>query len=805
MALTNKQKRAVIETAKANGYKGDYTSLFKQVESEQVFNTTAPGIPVPELTKEDITFTEPDDHKFNLKSLLVDRTPHRFNDNDNFITKDHSVKPNNKSILRFLNDPEYTPTAEPNMGANGGVKKYDEGGTPHDHPHPTTETETETETTSVETADEIQTRRRPRNPYGAAGSYKRYLESEEYGPSQLNNTLKMQEFLGLEQDGTFGDDSKEKMLSWSNKNLSSLPVYDPNFKTMNIKCSGKQCSEQTTNVLQLLYPQLDRNQLDPDHSWYRRDRILKNGGTDLWSQDVQNINKESRDERSDFTGIPPMDVWNTFQVGDIVSMDSRYYQDDANDDSNQVNDGAEHTGFIIGRDPETGIPLVMHGYGGKMEVDPLNQISLGNDRRGENPTYIISGISRPKAMGDGENNNYTFDKLNFFLEKDDFATHNTFSFNEDYYNNMSEGEREMADQFTNFFNGSTRIEREVANYDNNYEANNTHQVLSENDSLVRLAEASGSSIRAGESRFDNSYPIQKIANITGYSKDEVSKAAMMTWGFYQNETGDANSIRKGKGMEWVKDNMSTKNAAKLKALKKGDITWTPFSNFGGIFSFEINEEDYMYSAQQEPSRGILRIKYNMQTTDADNNTTRVGFWAEQYGISRSDLTSEDDNENTLITGTPGKEGVQSSFAMGTLLTLSYYENIRRKPGYDPETETYKGVPIDYVVATMHKGLNLNSQSGDGNTILKNLQKGNRDYSNVTINNANQLSYTKTQLDPKFLEANNPVEAVIDRKIISENNKPFESSIQFMNRARNADGSIPKPLTLRHTGVYPNKT
>ena len=81
---------------------------------------------------------------------------------------------------------------------------------------------------------------------------------------------------------------------------------------------------------------------------------------------------------------------------------------------------------------------------------------------------------------------------------------------------------------------------------------------------------------------------------------------------------------------------------------------------------------------------------------------------------------------------------------------------------------------------MHKGLNLNSQSGDGNTILQNLQKGNRDYSNVTINNANQLSYTKTQLDPKFLEANNPVEAVIDRKIISENNKPFESSINFIN-------------------------
>ena len=751
MALTNKQKRAVIKTAKANGYKGDYTSLFNQVESEQVFNNTAPGIPVPELTKEDINFATADAYKFNPKSLLVDRTPHRFNDNDNFITRDHSVKPNNKSILRFLNDPEYTPTAEPNMGSDGGVKKYDEGGT-------------------NETAADRAVSLRRRSDY---------LISEDYGPSQLNNTLKMQEFLGLEQDGKFGEGTKNKMFSWSNKNLTSLPVYNPEFRTMNIKCKGSECSEQTTNTLQLLYPQLDRDQLEPDHSWYRRDKILSNGGRDIWSQDTQNINKESRDERSDFTGIPPMEVWNTFQVGDIVSMDSGYSVPRDPNALGQVSDGSEHTGFIIGRHHETGIPLVMHGYEGKMEIDPINELSLGNLDPSRNPTYIISGISRPSALGDGETNNYTFDKLSLFLEKDDFATHNTFSFNEDYLANMNEDEREMADQFTNFFNGSTIIERDGSYTDDGYVANNTHLVLGENDSLVRLAEASSSSMRAGESRFGSSYPIQKISNITGYSKDEVSKAAMMTWGFYQNETGDAKGIRMGKGMEWIKDNMSPKNAARLKALKKGDVTWTP-SLTRGLLSFDINEEDYMYSAQQEPSRGILRIKYNMQTTDADNNTTRVGFWAEQYGIYRSDLTSEDDNENTLITGTPGKEGVQNSFAMGTLLTLSYYENIRRKPGYDPETETYKGVPIDYVVATMHKGLNLNSQSGDGNTILQNLQKGNRDYSNVTINNANQLSYTKTQLDPKFLEANNPVEAVIDRKIISENNKPFESSINFIN-------------------------
>jgi len=782
MALTNKQKRTIIDTAKANGYKGDYTSLFNQAESEQVFNNTAPGIPVPQLTKEDINFAEADDYKFNPKSLLVDRTPHRFNDNDNFITSDHSVKPNNKSILRFLNDPEYTPTAEPNMGADGGVKKYDEGGTPHNHPHPTTDDETETETIPVETADEEQTRRRPRNPYGAAGSYSKYLKSEEYGPSQLNNTLKMQRFLGLEPDGNF-DNTKEKLLSWSNKNLSSLPVYDPSFRTMNIKCSGKECSEQTTNTLQLLYPQLDRDQLDPDHSWYRRDRILKNGGTDLWSQDVENINEDSIDERSDFTGIPPMEVWNTFQVGDIVSMDSRYRSrtpDEIEEDNGQVYDGSEHTGFIIGRDHKTGMPLVMHGYKGKMEIDPLNEISLGNPSSSNNPDYLISGISRPKAVGNAENNNYTFDKLNFFLEKDDFATHNTFAFDEDYLTNMNEKELAVANQFTNFFNGSTRKRKEgIYDEDGRYVENNIHEVLTENDSLTQLALNSSRSMRFGVSKFDNSYPIQKISNITGYSKDEVSKAAMMTWGFYQNESGDAQGIRAGKGMEWIKDNMSPKNAAKLKALKKGDITWTP--KLYNFLDFSINEEKYMYSAEQEPSRGILRIKYNMQTKNGEGKTTRVGSWARSYGIYGSeDLISEDDKENSLITGVAGTEGIQNSFAMGTMLTLSYYENIRRKEEYDPETETYKGVPIDYVVATMHKGLNLNSQAGDGNTILKNLQRGDRGYSNVTINNANKLSYTTTTLDSKYLEENRPVEAILDAKTISTDNYPFKSSMNFIN-------------------------
>jgi hypothetical protein len=1008
MALTNKQKRTIIKTAKDNGYNGDYTSLFNQAESEGVFNNTAPGIPVPQLTKEDINFAEADDYKFNPKSLLVDRTPHRFNDNDNFITSDHSVKPNNKSILRFLNDPDYTPTAEPNMGEDGGFhpnvarvdntrvtkvnpnlkisetpdqtllqkvtnpirKNLAENIYPESYTNPakrlweagikgekhfmyntyydgstglTTTSEygnlrseepsmleridllqmvmgqpqknnliqkskykptkgkdgdiqyyTSPETdkymrrlierkgwdrlneledvvggwaswgggvlgeftidrgedergeyisyydkwdlnpldhlysnkkinklvdkasksvgiTSPEIynriyKDEIEVKRED-------GGIKKYHEGGpnegphpghhadiEYGPSQINNNIQMQTYLDINTDGNFGPNSKKTMFNWSNKNLNSLPVYNPEFKTMDIKCKGQDCSQQTTNVLQLVYPQLNRDQLEPDHSWYRRDKILQNGGRDIWSQDTKGIS------RNKLVGIPPMEVWNTFQVGDIVSMDSGNDDDFPTGPQGQAHDGSEHTGFIIGRHHETGIPLVMHGYMGSMEVDPINELKLGNMREGSNATYLISGITRPSAMGDGETNNYTFDKLNLFLEKPDFATHNYFSFDEDYLEGMNDDEREMANQFTNFFNGSTRrIIEQNQNSQGEWENTWTNEVLTPSDSSVDLAYRSATSLKSGESLFNSSFPIQKISNITGYSRDEVSKAAMMTWGFYQNETGDVDGIRQGKAMEWVKDNMSPTNAARLKALKKGDITWNP-SILGGILNFDINEENYMYDAQQEASRGILRIKYNMQTTDGEGNLTRVGAWVDAYGINSSyDLIAEDASENTLVFGTPGTEGVQNSFAMGTMLTLSYYENIRRKPGYDPETETYKGVPIDYVVATMHKGLNLNSQAGDGNTILQNLQKGDRSYSNFTINAANQLSYTTSELDVEMLKERKLYEAVLDSKVISKDNKPFNSSIQFMNKARNADGSIPKPLTLRHTGVYPNKT
>ena len=1029
MALTNKQKRTIIKTAKDNGYNGDYTSLFNQAESEGVFNNTAPAIPVPQLTKEDINFAEADDYKFNPKSLLVDRTPHRFNDNDNFITSSHSVKPNNKSILRFLNDPDYTPTAEPNMGEHGGfhpnvarvdntrvtkvnpnlkisetpdqtllqkatnpirknlaenlyprsyanpakrlweagikgkkqsmydsrynessglnstdessklrsedpdmkeridllqmvmgqpqknnliqkskykptkgkdgdmqyytspetdkfmrkiieqygwgkageyktlfgggvlgefkvssgedergeyisyydkwdlnpldhiysnkklnnlvdktskavgitspeiynriykdeievkspvlgsnrisieppredggIKKYHEGG-PNEGPHPDHH-EGESEDTRMQREQNernIDAERRTLEADEESTGYSvdRLSTDIKYGPSQINNNIQMQTYLDINTDGDFGPNSKKTMFNWSNKNLNSLPVYNPEFKTMDIKCKGRDCSQQTTNVLQLVYPHLDRDQLEPDDSWYRRDKILQNGGRDIWSQDTKELS------RNKLVGIPPMEVWNTFQIGDIVSMDSSEDSSFPAGPQGQANDGSEHTGFIIGRHHETGIPLVMHGYRGSMEVDPINELKLGNMREGSNATYLISGITRPSAMGDGETNNYTFDKLNLFLEKPDFATHNYFSFDEDYLEGMNDDEREMADQFSNFFNGSTRRNIEQnQNEQGEWEDTWTNEVLTPNDSSTDLADISAQSLKYGENAFNRSHPIQKISNITGYSRDEVSKAAMMTWGFYQNETGDANSIRQGKAMEWVKDNMSSKNAAKLKALKKGDVTWNP-SILGGIFNFDINEEDYMYSAQQEASRGILRIKYNMQTTNLDGDLTRVGAWVDSYGIySSDDLTAEDNSENTLISGTPGTVGVQNSFAMGTMLTLSYYENIRRKPGYDPETETYKGVPIDYVVATMHKGLNLNSQAGDGNTILQNLQKGDRSYSNVTINAANQLSYTTSELDTKMLEEHRLIEAVLDSKVISKDNKPFKSSIDF---------------------------
>ena len=740
MALTNSQRKTIAETAKASGYTGDVTALFRQAELEGIFNKVeekqAPAI---NLTREELL----DNFKLSDKSLLVDKTPHKYTENENFISSNHSVNPNLKSITRFLNDPDYTPTAEPNMGADGGFEKQFN--------------------TNYKEAD---------------GGIKKYTDggANEKKPiitnTRLNTNLEIQKGLNLKtsdltlvMDGEFNSETSDAMLSWSNKNLSGLPIYDPSFITKNIKCKSGGCSEQVTNTLQLLYPHLDRESLDPQHSWFRRDKILKGGGTDVWSQEVVNKDGGAVPYRY-LNSIPPMETWSSFQVGDIVHLNSAgdrhlEYTDDAN---GNINDGTEHTGFIIGRDPKTGMPLIMHGTGGKMEVDPMNDITIGESSQSydgsTSSTYTIGGISRPSSIGDGEKNNYNFDKLSMFLEKPEFKKHNEFSFDEDYLANMDKNDLTMANAFTDFFNGRILESLPI-----------TYEEAMRN--RVRLE---GRSESIGESKFTKDYPIENIANITGYTKDEVSKAAMMTWGFYKNETSDVglgSGAQMGKLKQFIKDSLSTKNAAKLKALTKADVSFSPL----GIFGDWINEDEYIYSAKQEASLGILRIKHDMQVKNAHGDQTRVGDWFSQYGLTKEDLTAEDSSENTLITGIPGGQGVANSFAAGTMLTLSYYEDIRRKPDYDAETETYKGIPIDYVVATMHKGKNLNSQAGDGNTILENLQKGNRGYSNITLNNANKLSYNT--YENSYIDMDDKAQ----REQISTNTKPFTSAINFINEKK----------------------
>ena len=270
-------------------------------------------------------------------------------------------------------------------------------------------------------------------------------------------------------------------------------------------------------------------------------------------------------------------------------------------------------------------------------------------------------------------------------------------------------------------------------------------------------------------------PIQRISQVTGYNEAEVSKAAMMTWGFYQNETADVgfgSGAHVGKIKEYAKDSLSNKNAAKLKALKSGDINWTNL--YQGVFGNWLNDEAHIESAKQEPSRGILRIKYNLNKNLKNGELSRVGQWWEDYGIRTPEqLTAQDDDENTLITGKPGKAGMANSFAASTMLTLNYYENIRRKPGYDPDSNTYKGIPIDYVVATMHKGINLNSMTGNGKTVLENLQAGDRTYANISINAANELNYSTQEF-----KLNQNTDEV--KTTTNQNTNIFNDSIHFMN-------------------------
>ena len=768
MALTNSQKNSILKTARSSGYIGDMTELFTQAESEGIFNTPEETVPTPNITKEDLNWANAEDYKVTPDSLLTDRTAHRFHNNENFITSSHTTDPNPRSIITFLNDPNYTPTAEPNMGADGGMKKYHEGG-PNEGPHPDHH-ESGTEDFTQEELDAVLVPGDEGYVYDEGEEPPtRALEPMDEGEgtritnTRLNTNIELQTGIGLKGgkvDGDWGEGSQAKMVEWSNNNLTNLTDYNSEWSKEDIVCGGSGCSGQTTSMLKQIFPHLSDDDLTADDSWYRRDHILRDGGEDIWSQNTDA-------DWSEMSTIPPMDQWKNFRVGDIVHLNSSGDNNRVKDKvsaytgTTEGNSRSEHTGFIIGRDPETGFPLIMHGAGGQMEVDAIDNITLGNytgrdeDSALSDANYKIDGVSRPKGLKDAKE--YNFNRLNMFLKQDAKDEFVQLGFEEEYLENLNKKDREMANLFQGFMNGNYKVKRD--------EEGAEVQEIDQEEIYRRL--------EYGSQRATN---IQKMSDVTGYTEEEVAKAAMLTWGFYQNETGEVglgSGAQYGKGMEFIKDSLSTKNAAKLKALSKGDITWSP--TFFNPLGFDINEEEYMASAAAEPSTGIMRIKYNMQVRDADNEPTQVGKWFRRFGIrSAEDLTLEDDKENTLITGNPGRAGSANSFAAGTLLTISYYENIRRKKDYDPDTDTYKGIPIDYVVATMHKGLNLNQQAGDGNTILENLKKGNRGYSNTTINAANKLSY---RVSP------NPIEGVpydADKGIIKDDVRPFTSSTSFMN-------------------------
>jgi hypothetical protein len=1006
MALTNSQKLGLVRGAKDNNYKGDYIKLFNEAEKDGAFNkppTLKPLVQDPTISPVPITGSESFD--LDVKSLLIDKTPHRFNQVNSFITSDHSVKPNNKAILRFLSDPAYLPKPDISKMSNGGVKKYPDGGEQHveeneilktnqtvdqwnkqyvqsanykdmltrsggkesdiqhridsvmkfnpekdvtydvNNPHlgqmyndasfdssgrridmgsnfhtgtdkinynpllkkghglsdttlggsnwdgvssheqghligeyglnkkttkalkniakendqfirefsrNATSTKKEQKASYEHAKDPEEMRanltqlrfqlensgfykstegdvnKRPFTmndlkdimiidengefngykpgynnelletvhpndivwmmnniakapiqddlPKGvqraADGGMNKYSHGgpESEHTSTFNYNVNLQNFLKVDPDGDIGPNTSKAILNYSNKNITNLPVYNSEYKKGGIKCKSGSCSEITTNTLQLLYPHLQRDEFNPEDSWYRAHQIISEGGQNIWSQSTNKNTDYSKKIDS-----APIEVWNKLQVGDIVSMDgnSDYYgsyRDKKSKVSNSLvgNTGSSHTGFIIGKDPETGIPLVMHGAGNEMRVSPINNIALSNK-------YKINNISRPKALI-GKGNDYNFKQLSMFLDKPENNIHTELQFSPTYLQSLSKNEAYMADFFTKFLNGNLQKEQVGPNVE--YTPKDTKQLINDKRNFLNNTLLLRDVGVVDENPYvDKKYmsPIDEISNITGYNKDEVIKAAMITYGIYKNETGEigvGSGAHLGRGKEFVKGKLTSLATLSNSALDK-------LSNFSNsTLGTDINPTTIDV---QEASKGILRIKYNMNAKTLEGRPTRVGDWWGDMGINRAgDLVLENDSENSLITGRPGKEGMANSFAAGTMLTLSYYEEIRRKKDYDPETDTYKGVPIDYVVATMHTGKNLNAQAGNGKTILQNLQSGNRDYANAVIESISNLSYTRTEVLAGD-EYKTAIKNKTKTEITETNLTPFKNTVEFINK------------------------
>lgn len=129
-----------------------------------------------------------------------------------------------------------------------------------------------------------------------------------------------------------------------------------------IPCRGEGCSEQATTAAANIFGSSDRNAFQPQDAWYKKAAVEKAGGRTVWTP-----------ESKDYSGI---------RAGDFISLDRP--GDSKADLESRVpgysiadNEGNEHVGVIVGKDPDTDKWLVRHG--GKdvnTVVQPIDDLYL---------------------------------------------------------------------------------------------------------------------------------------------------------------------------------------------------------------------------------------------------------------------------------------------------------------------------------------------------------------------------------------------------------------------------------------------
>lgn len=145
----------------------------------------------------------------------------------------------------------------------------------------------------------------------------------------------------------------------------------------------KNCSEFTTTEYANIVGK-QRNEIEGEvatDAWYKRSKILKQGGKDLW--------KKGRDKAP----IGFVD----FKIGDFVTLGNSWRNPSMPPRGQRSREGYEqedygrHSGIIVGKN-KNGIPIVRHNVNGQIREEPLGDIRnyevLSAFRAGSSDKYI---------------------------------------------------------------------------------------------------------------------------------------------------------------------------------------------------------------------------------------------------------------------------------------------------------------------------------------------------------------------------------------------------------------------------------